>query len=83
MRFDGGRLLSRLGLILGDFLAVKSPGSLRREFRVGPPGARFLFLNDPFFRYACFFHRYLSISVFWRYSFFGNQCFQKSVFFER
>ena len=43
MRFDGGRLLSRLGLILGDFLAVKSPESLRREFRLGPQGLDFFF----------------------------------------
>ncbi len=44
MRFDGGRLFSRLGLILGDFLAVKSLESLRREFRVGPPrGLDFFF----------------------------------------
>jgi len=42
MRFDGGRLFSRLGLILGDFLAVKSLESLRREFRVAP-GLDFFF----------------------------------------
>ena len=44
MRVDGGRLLSRLGLILGDFLWCEEAGeSLCREFRVGPRGLDFFF----------------------------------------
>ena len=76
MRFDGGRLLSRLGLILGDFLDVKSQ-SLRREFRLGPPGARFPFLNDALFPVCLLFSRVVFlVSVF-----FGGTLFSEiSVF---
>jgi len=85
MRFDGGRLFSRLGLILGDFLAVKSPRSLHREFRVGPRGARFLFLNDALFPVCLFFSEVsFSVSVFFGgYPFFRSQCFSRDGLFSR